>query len=279
MSSDLQTRVITAFFFVAVMLAGIYFSVYSLWVLFGLINALCIYEYQGISTKMPGNIPRHQGSEAIFNVGMGTLIYLLITSISLGWIPSYTLICLLPLLLVFFLKALFSHAESPLTRLSSNLLGIFWITIPCSLFVPLSLVSGSFQPLMVIGAVLLVWGSDTFAYFSGRAFGKTSLFKRVSPKKTWEGSIGGMLACLIIAFLLSKIVPQWTWGEWSVIAVLAVVFGTLGDLVESLLKRSVKIKDSGNILPGHGGFLDRFDALLFATPFIFTFVYLISRIA
>jgi len=274
MSSDLQTRVITAFFFVAVMLLGMYFSVYSLWLLFGLINVFCLVEYQGIVPKLPSNKPTQKGAAAVVNLILGVMVYLLITAIALDWLPDAYFILFFPLMSLFFLKALFSRSISPLTRLGSNVAGILWITVPCALFVPLALVNGSFQPLYVMGCVALVWGSDTFAYFSGRALGRNALFKRVSPKKTWEGSIGGLVGCLICAFALSKLLPGWTWFQWSVVAVLAVVFGTLGDLVESLLKRSVKIKDSGTILPGHGGFLDRFDALLFAIPFIYAFVHL-----
>ncbi|MBL0246373.1 MAG: phosphatidate cytidylyltransferase [Sphingobacteriales bacterium] len=121
--------------------------------------------------------------------------------------------------------------------------------------------------------MLLVWSNDTAAYLSGRAFGRHKLFERISPKKTWEGTIGGGLFTLFVGWLLS-ILFRFSLTTWLGIAALAVLCGTWGDLIESLLKRSLGVKDSGSLLPGHGGVLDRFDALLFVLPFVFAFLYL-----
>ena len=130
----------------------------------------------------------------------------------------------------------------------------------------------------------LIWSNDTFAYLSGRMLGKTKLFERISPKKTWEGMIGGLLATIAVAWVYSK------WGmvkqdlvmlsslHWIIIGVLVSVFGTLGDLVESHLKRTAGVKDSGILIPGHGGVLDRFDGYLLSLPMVYTFVYLIHHI-
>ncbi len=133
---------------------------------------------------------------------------------------------------------------------------------------------GRYHPLIVIGILLLTWASDTGGYFAGTAFGKTKLFQSISPKKSWEGLIGGAILTLVIAYLISlfaDFLPLW---KWMVMGVITVVAGTYGDLVESLFKRSIKIKDSGQTLPGHGGFLDRFDALLLSLPFIAAFLKL-----
>jgi phosphatidate cytidylyltransferase len=123
--------------------------------------------------------------------------------------------------------------------------------------------------------MLMLWANDTGAYLFGSKFGKTRLFERHSPKKSWEGFFGGMFTSLVVAYVLSLFfteLPVWAWGG---MAILISSFGTLGDLVESMLKRSLNAKDSGNILPGHGGFLDRFDGLLIAAPVVYAYLYLI----
>jgi phosphatidate cytidylyltransferase len=125
-----------------------------------------------------------------------------------------------------------------------------------------------------MGFFLLLWTSDTGAYLAGRSFGKTKLFERISPKKTWEGSIGGTILSIAVAYGISKLLgfDDVTTFDWMVIAVLVVIFGTFGDLFESLLKRNLHIKDSGTILPGHGGVLDRFDGLFLAIPAVFFYL-------
>ena len=113
----------------------------------------------------------------------------------------------------------------------------------------------------------MVWATDIGAYFAGRKFGKNKLYPLVSPKKTWEGSIGGVVITILIAILMSFFFKECTMTQWIVLAIIVVIFGSIGDLVESMLKRSYSIKDSGTLLPGHGGFLDRFDAFIFLIPF------------
>lgn len=127
---------------------------------------------------------------------------------------------------------------------------------------------------LLIGLFVIIWSSDVFAYLVGSAIGKNRLFERVSPKKSWEGSIGGLSFALLAAYILSLIYPQISLVNWLVLAIIIVIAGTFGDLVESMLKREAGVKDSGTILPGHGGVLDRFDATIFAVPFVFVYVNL-----
>lgn len=131
---------------------------------------------------------------------------------------------------------------------------------------------------MVLGYLYILWASDTGAYLAGRGFGKFKLFERISPKKTWEGSIGGLILSMITAFILSSYYAM-PGLNWYIIAGLIVVAGTLGDLTESMFKRSIGVKDSGNIMPGHGGFLDRFDGLLLSIPFVAACILLMHLIS
>jgi phosphatidate cytidylyltransferase len=167
--------------------------------------------------------------------------------------------------------------EKDWKRVAYYITGLLYVAVPLSLFYYSSfhivnsyIVYDYFLPLNLF---ILIWSSDTFAYICGRAFGKRKLFESISPKKTWEGFIGGAVLTIGISFLLA-----WMWNipyELNIaVAICTVVFGTLGDLVESMLKREFNVKDSGSILPGHGGMLDRFDALLISLPFT-TFCYYI----
>ena len=135
---------------------------------------------------------------------------------------------------------------------------------------------GAFHPNIIFGLLLLTWANDTGAYLIGSQIGRTKLFPRISPKKTWEGSLGGVLVAFMTAYLLSLFFKDLVLKDWLILAFLVSIFGSIGDLVESMLKRSLKIKDSGNLLPGHGGMLDRFDAFLFLLPFAAAYLLWIS---
>jgi len=158
------------------------------------------------------------------------------------------------------------------------LLGIFYLSLP---LLTLNLVFyNNFkfeEPVeyLVLGLFFLTWVNDTFAYITGSLLGKHKLFERISPNKTWEGSFGGLIFSLAAAYVMSMIFTQIDPLNWMVLCLITVIFGTLGDLFESKMKRNAGIKESGNIIPGHGGILDRFDSILIAAPFVFMYVYFI----
>lgn len=152
---------------------------------------------------------------------------------------------------------------------------IGYVIFPFLLLTQLPLVNSSFEPRIVIGIFILIWNNDTFAYICGKSFGKTKLFEKMSPKKTIEGFIGGVIFTLIASYILSIYFTFFDLKTWLLTAVLVSVLGTIGDLVESKFKRQANIKDSGSIMPGHGGILDRLDSVIFATPFLYL-IYLIQ---
>jgi phosphatidate cytidylyltransferase len=161
-------------------------------------------------------------------------------------------------------------------NISSLLTGYFYITVPFGLMSSLFYTGAvdKARPGILIAMFVLIWTSDVFAYLTGSMLGKHKLMERISPKKTWEGSIGGLIFALIAAYILSLFITELNLIEWFMLAIVIVISGTLGDLVESLLKRNADVKDSGTIFPGHGGVLDRFDAVIFATPMVFVFINL-----
>lgn len=160
-----------------------------------------------------------------------------------------------------------------------------YVILPFMLIIRLPfLVPGIYTPYVVIGSFILIWTNDTFAYIVGKTMGRTKLFERISPKKTIEGFLGGMIFTIIGAYILTQfdvfITPVFnSFLTWIGAAVILVIFGTLGDLVESQLKRKAGVKDSGNIMPGHGGILDRLDSIIFAIPFLFLYYQILTYVS
>jgi len=171
-----------------------------------------------------------------------------------------------------FLLELFQTNHNPFHRIANTFLGVLYIALPLSLFSSTAFIHGSYDQTIVMGILLLLWANDIGGYIGGVSFGKHKLFERVSPKKTWEGSAGGALFSLGIAFACAYFLPALSLVDWIVLSLIIIVFGSIGDLVESLFKRSLSVKDSGNLIPGHGGFLDRFDGLFIASPFLIMYL-------
>lgn len=147
----------------------------------------------------------------------------------------------------------------------------FYVLAP---FLAINLLFFKFDPILLLGITIVIWANDTFAYLVGRKIGKTKLFERISPNKTWEGSLGGALIALIFVVLVNPYffdeLSRW---DWFFVGLISIVFGSTGDLIESMFKRHYGVKDSGNVIPGHGGVLDRFDALMGAIPFVYVYLY------
>lgn len=173
-----------------------------------------------------------------------------------------------------FVVELFYDSETPLRNVATTLMGIFYVAYPMALmlFIPI-LITGDWHPESFLFYLFIVWGNDVFAYLVGIAFGKHKMAPRISPKKSWEGFIGGVAGAMVMGAIGSFVVGG-SLGMWLGLAAVVAVTSVFGDLVESMFKREAGIKDSGKIMPGHGGILDRFDALLISSPF--AFVYLIG---
>lgn len=267
--SNLTQRIIVGLSGIAVLIAAIVFSPWTYLAVFFLITVFSMFEFYKL-VGLDGLIP-------LKFWGTFTAILLLILSflVESGYLHSRYYYLLLPVATcIFFIKLYKKNEAKPFTNIAYTFLGIIYIAGPFSL---LNVIAFHFQGYsfeIVIGLLLLIWASDTGGYFAGTIFGKRKLFARISPKKSWEGFVGGAVLNILVAIgiaYFSEILPLW---KWLVIGLIMTVAGTYGDLVESLLKRSILIKDSGSALPGHGGFLDRFDGLILAIPFIVAFIKL-----
>ena len=180
---------------------------------------------------------------------------------------------------------LYRRQDKPFDSLSHTFFSILYTAVPFSMF-PFAAFSRtglnsllphpniSFSPGIVIGFFILIWANDTGAYLTGMSFGRHNLFERISPKKTWEGFFGGIILSLVAAWFLSGWLGVVDKTQWVIIAMIVSVSGTYGDLIESMLKRSSGVKDSGTIMPGHGGFLDRFDSAIVSFPLVYLFITL-----
>jgi phosphatidate cytidylyltransferase len=238
-----------------------YFAVFFILALFALLE---FYKLVGLDGMLPLKT-------------FGTICGLLIFSLSFlieDKLISYRYYFLIfPMISCVFLIKLYKKFErKPFTNIAITILGIFYVAVPISLLNIAAFENGSYNFEIIFGCLFILWASDTGAYFAGTFFGRRKLFERVSPKKSWEGFFGGAALALVFTHGIAYYFHSLAYWQWAVVGVIIIVGGTLGDLVESLLKRSIEIKDSGDSLPGHGGFLDRFDGLLISAPFIVAFL-------
>jgi phosphatidate cytidylyltransferase len=182
------------------------------------------------------------------------------------------------LLVLLLILPLYQKTGDPLSTIQFSLFGSLYITIPfiiLNLIQQLSLEDGIPYTLALF---IIIWTNDTFAYLSGMAFGKHKFFERISPKKTWEGFIGGLIMGVIAALVFNYFFPETGLMQWILFAILSSIASVYGDFVESLIKRKANMKDSGTMLPGHGGMLDRVDSILLASPVIYIYLFLINSI-
>ena len=260
--NNLTQRIITGLFGAIIIIAATVFSEWTYFMVFMLICCLSIFEFYKL-VGLEGVLPlKYIGT---FNA---LLIYVISFLIEKELIDSKFYFFIFPSLAIIFLVKLYKKERKPFTNIAYTFLGILYVGLPFALLNIIVYSSGTYTYQLVIGLLLLLWASDTGGYFAGVKFGRTKLFERVSPKKSWEGMVGSFILAIIIATILIHYFHIMTVAQWYLISVIIVVTGTYGDLVESLFKRSIEIKDSGSSLPGHGGFLDRFDGLLISIPFI-----------
>jgi phosphatidate cytidylyltransferase len=266
MNSFVQ-RVLTAIVFVSIMLGGVLFeSTYV--ILMALITAFCTHEFLDISAGLRDDRPKYNQFYRFALITVNVLTFLLTASM-MTWQLDGRYIAIIPaLLFTFFIAELYSKSEKPLVNIAINMSGFVYVGIPFAMLNFVVFHKGEYASGILIGILALVWIYDSAAYIFGNLFGSRPLFKRISPNKTVEGLLGGLLVLTAVGFGLGYVFKAFTPFQWAVISGIIAYFSAIGDLVESMIKRSLNIKDTGDIMPGHGGFLDRFDAFIFVIPFI-----------
>ena len=269
----MKTRTITGFFFIIVMLASMLLGHYVFGAFYLLLSILCLREFYSL-IKQSGFHPNQSTG-----VSTGIFIYVIFALLTADPKPEYHKYLFLLVLLFagVFTQELFKRKPAPFTNIAFTFLGLILVIIPFTFFHALAYVQGDFNFHFPLAFFLMLWSNDTGAYLTGMKFGKHKLFERHSPKKTWEGFIGGIIITAGVSIIISQFYTELTWEQWIPVALIISVIGTMGDLVESMFKRSINVKDSGGILPGHGGLLDRFDGLFLAVPLVYTYLYLITN--
>lgn len=266
----LITRAITGIVLVLVMLTSILVSEYSFAALFLLILAASITEFNNLfkqSEVKPNQVLSYLASAVLF-----VLSFLC----AKGLIETRYIFGVLPLLLAIMAAELYRKKSKPAENIATTIFSIIYIALPLSLInfivFPDFIENAAYKPTLLIAIFCLIWIYDSGAYLVGVSIGRHRLFERISPKKSWEGAIGGTFFAVLAAYFIAGLIPEIKLIHWIILSVVSVVSATFGDLTESMFKRYFGIKDSGNILPGHGGMLDRFDSLFFVIPAVFAYI-------
>jgi phosphatidate cytidylyltransferase len=277
----LLTRTITAIVFVGVLLAAIFFNYLSFITLFLVVSIWGLIEFYQIAEKLGAKPYKWIGIIS----GLSLFLFGAFSNSYYSHLISSSAILSIVIILPFFvfIAALFDNTSNAIINLVFTVVGIIYTVLPFSLLIHIACFDISFSGFIapynfhyVLGIICLIWASDVSAYLVGSLIGKHKLFERISPGKTWEGTIGATVLTIACSFLIHYLFPELALKHWVVISILVSVFGTIGDLIESMFKRQAGVKDSGKIMPGHGGILDRFDSLLFVSPFVYAYLMLIK---
>jgi phosphatidate cytidylyltransferase len=264
---EFHVRTIWGIFFATVLVGAIILGSYTFASLFLILSVFALREFYSLC--------REAGFSPQFYPGLvaGAALFILSFFIA-GQYISYKAYCyLLPVVYAIPVWELFRKKKKPLTNIAVTIFGILFVSVPFSLlnFIVFPEFEGAitYDYSLLIGLFVFVWASDSGAYIIGVRFGRHRLFERISPKKSWEGLFGGVVTAIIAAWLITIVFPKYSLVFMGVMAILVVISGTFGDLVESMIKRSIGVKDSGRFMPGHGGLLDRFDSIMLASPVIY----------
>lgn len=277
---NLVQRTITGVLFVAILVGGILFSPLTFGLLFMLITALSVWEFARLVNQR-ADVAVNPFITTLGGVYLFLAIYCYCTEAT----DARIFIPYLLILIYLLVSELYLKQPSPMNNWAYSLMSQLYVALPFALLCVLAFQRNavesdsspiSFNAILPLSVFIFNWSNDTGAYCTGMLFGRHRLFERISPKKSWEGSVGGGIISVIVSLIMAHFFPFLSTLQWVGFALVVVVFGTWGDLVESLLKRQLGIKDSGNILPGHGGMLDRFDSTLLAVPAVVLYLYTVS---
>jgi phosphatidate cytidylyltransferase len=265
-------RTISGTIYVIILLGSILASKYSFGLLFVVATGIGMMEFYNICLK-----GRFQ-AQSLYGTFIGLCLFAIsYLNAAFDFTPKLFL-AIIPLAVGVFIFELYRQKRRPIANLSLTLTGILYVALPLGLlnYIVFPFRNGEYNFHLLLGFLILIWTCDTGAYLFGVSLGKHKMFPRLSPKKSWEGFIGGTFLTILMGWVLSKFWSELAPLQWMILAAIIVVCGVYGDLVESLMKRSLRIKDSGNIMPGHGGLLDRFDSILLSAPIVFAYLQLIK---
>ena len=260
---ELFTRAISGLAYVLLIVGSALYSKESFYLLFFILMMLCLFEFKRL-IKLKYN----------WAYVVAALIYVRFSELTIFSSKYFHFFLIISLFIPFVYQLFVTKISIASSKIGHFLLSIGYIALPFSFLTSIPFINGEYHPKTIISIFALIWANDTFAYLVGSLLGRTKLYEKISPNKTVEGAIGGLVATLVAAYCLAQYVPILTLVSWLIIGCIIVVFGLLGDLIESKFKREAQVKDSSNLLPGHGGFLDRLDSIIFAAPFVYVYLHL-----
>ena len=263
---NLIQRTFSGLIFISIIIISILWHPYAFGVVFFVATFLGLYEFYKLTSK-----PKTIEINLIVGTFGGLVLFVCSFLHAYGLTSDLVFSVYALYSLIVFISELFRKKENPTNNWAYYFLGQIYVALPFSLLNYIIFVQG-YQPWLLLAFFITLWVNDSGAYATGMLFGKHKMFERVSPKKTWEGFAGGAVFALLLGYVFSRFIPDISLVQWLVFTELVVVFGTLGDLCESLLKRTEKVKDAGKLIPGHGGILDRFDSMLLAAPVILIYL-------
>lgn len=261
------TRLISGAVYVTLLIGATLFSHNSFLALFGVFLFIAIIEFCDLV-----------GLKKMNSIAIGTVLYFLFSFFKISFSTKLFLIVATLFVSIKLIYALFKKKNIKLDKTSKYVYLIGYVILPIIILtqIPINATNLIFEPKIIISIFILIWVNDSFAYIVGKSVGKNKLFESISPKKTIEGFVGGAIFAIIAGIIIAKYYVIMPVAFWVIIAVIVGVLGTIGDLVESKFKRIAEVKDSGKIMPGHGGILDRLDSVIFVAPFIYLFIQIIQ---
>lgn len=262
-------RTLSGFLFVTLIISSILLSRFTFAVAFAVISGWIVYEFHKISNLQP----TVKVNPLIASVGAVLLFCCsFIYASGIYHYPVYSIYGFY--FVIVLISELYRQKTNALNNWAYFILGQILVALPFALLNYILFID-KWQPVLLLSVFVTIWINDSGAYIIGVTFGRHRLFERISPKKSWEGFIGGASAALLSGYAFSLLIPQISLINWFIFSEIIVVFGTFGDLIESLMKRTLEVKDSGNVIPGHGGLLDRFDSMLLAAPMVYIYLSLL----
>jgi len=267
---ELLTRSLSGFLYISILLISIFISKYTFIGVFLIFGIICIYEFQKLI---------HLKKTWLYLVFIG---FLLLFHTPIIQVPLSIILIFLGLTLItqlFLVRDLITIRIIPMFEKRKYFTSIFFLITSIVFLTLIPCYNNEYEAIMIAGPLLMIWTNDTFAYLVGKNFGKHKLLERISPKKTIEGFVGGFLFTLVAGYLIAFFSDTLSISIWLIISIIMSIFGTLGDLIQSKFKRQAGVKDSGSIMPGHGGIFDRLDSIIFASPFLYAFLQILNYVS
>ena len=261
---ELLVRALSGLVFISVIIGSILYSKESFYIIFYFLMLLCLFELKkmiDLSYK--------------WTFVVATIFYFRFANLPQLDFKYFHFFLIISIFIPFIYQLFKSKISLTSSKLGHYLLALAYIVIPFTLLTQIPFINTAYHPKIIIGIFILIWINDSFAYLVGSTIGRTKLYEKVSPNKTIEGALGGLVAALAAAYFMSRYITDLSIINWLIVAAILVVFGLLGDLIESKFKREAGVKDSSNFIPGHGGFLDRLDSIIFAAPFVYVYLHII----